>query len=54
MKDDMAAKQVQLLASSDVKKSAKDLFPITAAKLEQISKPKKKEETAVPEIIKVA
>lgn len=30
------------------------MFPITAAKIDEISKPKVKSEVAVPEIIKVA
>lgn len=54
MKEEMATKAIQLLSNTDVKKSAKDLFPVTAAKLEEISTPKVKQEIAVPEIIKVA
>lgn len=41
MKEEMAAKPVQMGANSE-KRSAKDLFPITAAKLDEISKPKDK------------
>lgn len=54
MKDDMAAKPVQLVSINDVKKSAKELFPITSSKLEEISKKREKEQTAVQEVIKVA
>jgi len=43
MKDDMAAKPVQLVSINDVKKSAKELFPITSAKLEEISKKRERE-----------
>lgn len=34
--------------------SASQIFPVTSSKLDEISRPKKKLDTAVPEIIKVA
>ena len=54
MKEEMASKPINLqCGEAKTTMSPNQLFPVTSAKLDEISKPKKKQETAVPEIIKV-